>query len=727
MYNYFTDRKGDLRQVDATSDVARCIPPLLDAMGWRGDSSNILSEALPHNTSHVSLTELLNAMANMKYSNTIVKTALNEIQPDQMPCLFVPNNGSAIVLLRGNENSLFIFDGGEVKYKQIRNSTAEGNVVFFRRIDSAHEGLLGVQQDWFWKLMGRFKANFAIIAGLTFFISLLALAYPLFIMSIYDKILVSESLVNLESWLIGIILVIIANVGFSFIRSQYLSFFSLRIGNVVGNQVLRRMLYLPPRFSEKAALGHQISRIKDYEGLRDFFSGRGAVAVIELCFISLLIACLFYIGGPVGYIAVAAIIIFIIFGVIIAPFIRRANDANTKAYSKRQEFLLEMIPAVRAIKYTKATRIWSERYKALAAESALCSLQAARLNATTNVFSQILIVGSGIGVMGAGVYQVLQGNMSAGALIACIILIWRILAPLNAVYSVITQLTQIKNSVGQLNKLMNLPMITKQEGGIVKSSGISGKVEFSRVSIRYSQDSQPALVGVHFTVNKGHTVVIVGNTGSGKSSIFKLILGMHTPQSGRVFLDDLNVRQMDPIPLRKSIAHSPQEDYFFQGTVAQNILMVRPSASFEELVEATKKACVFDEIESLESGFSTKIKDNNILHFSSSFKKRLSLARAFLKNSQLLLLDNPDSGLTYEQQDSLLVSVEAMKGVATIFLATDNDKFMKIADLVLWMDRGRVRQKGTPDEVIPQYRKYLESKYIEAKPSGVVKSEKARL
>lgn len=710
MRAYFTDRTGTLSQLDATSDIARCIMPLLDALGSNSKGQHQIVEAFPHNIGKITLTELIDTMANLKYENSISQATLEKIPALQMPCFFLPRKGAAQVLIQKHKNSVFAFDGGVKEYVHLDKLETKGLLVHFTSAEENKNALVHAQKDWFYKLIIRFKPTFYIVFFMTLLLNLLVFCTPLFVIAIYGKIAVADAGYDVDTWLIGISLFLLANLSFSILRSQYVNFFSLRIGNLIGHQVLRRMLYLPPQFTEASSMGEQISRIKDFEHLRDFMSSRGPIAVLELFLIILMIGCMYLIGGALAIIPIVAIVLFIIGGIILYPFIKRACAESSTIMSKRQEFLLEMVPAMRAIKFTSASRLWVERYKKIAAEVSMAYNKNAKLNAIVYVFSQTTISFAGLATMGIGVYLVLNGLISASAIIGCFIVIWRILAPLNTIFNVFTQIDQLKKSILQLDDLMKMPFEVKQEANLVTRSTLMGKIEFARVSIRYNREVQPALIGVSFGVNRGRIVQVVGPTGSGKSTILHLMLGMYEFQAGRIYIDNMNIKQMDPVMLRRSIAYSPKVDHFFQGTIAQNLLAVKPYANLDEHKAAAEKAGVLKDIEAMEHGFGTKIKENNILHFSTSFKKRLSLAKAFLIKARVLLLDAPDEGLNSEQVAHCMKSLDEMKGRTTIFIVSENPEFFSIADSVLWMDEGRIKMMGKPKQVGDAYLDFLEAK-----------------
>ena len=305
--------------------------------------------------------------------------------------------------------------------------------------------------------------------------------------------------------------------------------------------------------------------------------------------------------------------------------------------------------------------------------------------------------------MGIGVVLVLEEEISPGAIIACFMLIWRILSPLNTVFNVFTQLDQINKSIAQLDELMKLPLEDKPESKAISRSTLYGKIKFSKVSLRYSQESQPALINIDFEVKQGSIVQLVGPTGSGKTTIFKLIMDMYTPQVGRIFIDNMNIRQIDHLLLRRSISYLTDESHFVQGTIGQNLLLVKPSATPEELERALEKAALLDEVNAFKDGLATKIKENNIGHFSNAFKKRFGLCRSFLRASNIMLLDSPDKGLTPEQNDIIIKNIAELKGKNTVLIASENIKFFDIADKVIWLDEGRTKMVGNPLDIKEKY------------------------
>ncbi|MBF0279992.1 MAG: ATP-binding cassette domain-containing protein [SAR324 cluster bacterium] len=702
MGSHMSVQANKVDKIQGSNEFGLCLMPLLDAIGWRGNHVQV-HQAMPHITNEMDQTDILNTMANLRFEGRALKSRLDRIDPLLMPCLFIPAEGSVMVLVKGGRDGILVFDGGENRYCQIPFRPLKGTVIFFKSMKSSASNALKQQDDWFQKVILRFDKIFILGLVISLILSIMALISPLFIMTIYDQVLLSESESTLFYLAAGIVIFILGDTGFRFLRAHLFGFVSVRLGNIVGNEVIRRILYLPASFTETAPLGSQVSRVKDFDTVREFFGGPAAIALFELPFVLLLIGCMFIIGGSVAFVPIAAIVLFVIFGIVIVPINQKVNANSSLASSKRHEFLMEMLTHFRAIKFTGGTGLWQDRYRDLSAEASINACYASRLNALIDSIAKTLVTVAGLATMAVGVMNVLAGSMSTGALMASMLLVWRVLAPLRTGFGVITQVGKIQKSIVQLNRLMNFRLESKFESSFSVSKKISGHVVLSGVSIRYTADSHPALLGVNFEVRQSETLIIVGHGGAGKTTVFKLILGLYHPQAGRVMIDNMNVRQMESVALRQSIGYAPQFNKLFYGTIAQNLRLANPDVTDEELKIAAQKATILDDIKALPRQFETRISSDNIAQFSEHFQNGISLARVFLKECSLLILDEPERGVDPLKESEFVDELKHLKLTSTIVLATHNTNYFEFADKILWLEKGRIRQFGPADQVGPLY------------------------
>gem|GEM_PF-768425 len=683
------------------SGFGACLVPLLDALGWQGNSQNLM-DALPIDLGKIDGDDLLNIMANLKFECTEKLTNLQTIDLRQLPCIFQKNK-NVYVLLKHSNGAYIVFDGNKQDFAQLPGKSSVGKAFFFNSKDSDNIKLLGPQKNWFRQVLMRFNKMLLIGVFLTFILSIFSFLSPLLVMMIYDKVMVSETGDILTYLGSGILLLLIGDLGTRFLRSHLFAFASFRIGNIVGNEVIRRLLFLPPEFTETTSTGSQISRIKDFDSVQDLFSGAALFSLFDLPFIFLLILGMVVIGGSLAFVPLIAVLLFFLLGLFCRSIMHQAVENASITGSKRHEFLIHLSTNYRAIKLTGASQIWSNEFRNISAASVLDSYAVAKINSFISVTTQLLVSATGLATITVGIFKVLDNQMTSGALMTSVLLVWRILAPLRSGFGVLTQIGRIKKSIAQIDKLMTLRLESKQEEVITQGNKVSGHIAFDRVFFRYKSDANPALLGISFDIKPGQILVVTGANGCGKTTILKLILGLYKPQAGQVMLDENNVRQIDPIALRKSIAYAPQQGQIYEGTIAGNLRLANSAATLSELEDATRRAGILDEINQLEHRMDTPIDPSSLFSFSPSFSRSLILAQLYLQDSKLLLIDDPEQRLDNEKLEALVDELKELKKDHTLILATNRTNFFNIADHILWLDHGRTKMYGPAKEITQKY------------------------
>ncbi|MBF0162430.1 MAG: ATP-binding cassette domain-containing protein [Magnetococcales bacterium] len=694
--------RADRQPFKPRSDIARCLVPLLDAIGWRGTRTQLM-EALPYQPDEMGLAELLNVLASLHFTSRTETTVLNRIDPRLFPCLFVPPAAPAMVIVKsGSTGDLLVFDGGEGGFQQRPADGSVGELILLTPVRKGGLSPLNQQSQWFRRLMERFVGVVGWGALVSLFLSVVAIVAPLFTMTLYDQVLSGQRPDALYGFILGAVLFFLVEFGFRSLRAWLFGFVSVRINHIAGTEIFRRILYLSPSYTESAPLGAQVSRIRDFETVRDFFAGPALIALLELPFTSLLFLALLAIGGTLAYIPLAAGLLLLAIGFLIHPTVERIHALAAEHTSAKRQFLVEILTNFRAIQSTGSSAHWRKRHETLSAESAMSSFQSANLTSLVNLLSQTVVTLAGVATLAFGVLSVVANQLSVGGLMAAMMLVWRILTPMRTGFGVVTQLGKIKKSIGQLDRLMNLPLERDLEAALTVSRDYEGSIEFAQVSLRYTSEANPALLGVSFHVKPGKTLLLVGHDGAGKSTVLKLILGMHQPQAGRVLLDGFNVRQIDPALLRRGLAYAPQKNALFYGTIAQNLRFADPAAEMGRLESAMEQAGIREEVQAMPQGIETRIGDHNIGQLSASFQRRLALARAFVRSGRILLLDEPERGLTGEELAHLVKVLEKRMGGTTLIIASNHPAFGKLADEVLWIDKSRVRAWGAREKVLPE-------------------------
>lgn len=690
---------GDLTGLGAVSDIAGCLMPLLAAVGWRGNPRHI-AEALPHFKESMGIEDLRAVLANLRYSSHALHLRLARLDARLLPCLFVPEDGPAMVLY-GREGARFLaYNGATAAHEPIDGRAAVGLVYVVTPLDKP-EAPAGAPRDaWFASTARRFRGLVIEMLAITSVTSLLALAVPLFIMAVYDQVIATGSAATLFYLVLGIGLAIAADVALRALRARSLAYVAGRIDLIVGEATFARVLRLPIAMTERAAMGAQLARLKQFESVREFFTGPLAAVFLELPFVVLFVAVIALLAGPMAWIPVILIGIFALLGALVIPRLGAAVKAAGDTRLRRQEFLVEMLSNLRTIKYCAGEAVWSGRFREMQAACAAAGFRTSQIAVLVRTAAQGLMLAAGIATLALGTLQALDGDLSVGALIASMALVWRVLTPLQVAFLSLTRLEQVKLGLRQINALMSLTPEYDTSRIVERHRRFKGEVSFDRVSLRYGPNAEPALLAVGFRVRPGEIVAITGSNGSGKSTVLNLIAGLHKAQAGAVMIDGIDIRQLDTEELRAGLACVPQTCHLFHGTIEQNLRLANPLASDADLSCALLEADLLDDILRLPEGLATRLTDQLQRQLPAGFKQRLSLARAYVRDAPIYLLDEPGYALDEAGDAALVRKLQQLRGQATVIMVTHRPSHMRLADRLIILDRGQVTLSGAPEDVL---------------------------
>ncbi len=689
-------------KITSFNSFAKIILPILDGMDWHGDQDSLL-EALPYDIDKMDLEDFFNTMANLGF--IAKQTETNEININEIifPALWIKDGNTPIALIKRMASSALVYSGTTGEYKQLSLVDIKGEIITLTPIKNEREQLQKESQSWFWWILKRFRNTILIAFLLTFFLSILAVLSPLMIMGIFNQISAKASFSVLFMMACGMVIYLLAYVGFRTLRLQVLSFISVRLSHIVGQEVFKRILYLPPNYTEIAPVSNQLTRIKDFEGVQDFFSGKAFSSLLEIPFLSILFVLLGYFSLKLLWIPVIIIASFITLSAMLFPLIRQLNMTASEHRKNLNDFYLELFSHMNTIKNARVQTIWLNRFHQLNDLTIKSSHRVNTLDGFINIASYFLISLSGILTLVVGVFEVIEGKLTPSALIAVMFIIWRILAPFRTIFNIFTQLGRIRRSVEQLDRFVQMPQENRHDATSRLEKNLRGEVAFSQVSLRYSLDAAPALLGVNFDVKPGDTLMIVGHGGAGKTSILKLLLGLYTPQTGKVLIDNINVRQINPIKLRHSIAYLPQQIERFSGTLRDFFTMITPSISDEQIYNLLEKMKIRKEVDTLPSKLDTELGASDMSKINNTFLKKLYLATLFVGNSHLYLIDSPERFLTKEEQEHFATLLPPLLESSSIIMISSSPIFAQISNKMLWLDQGKVKAFGDSASISKSY------------------------
>ncbi len=682
---------------DSDSPWAACLPPLLRALGHDDDARELI-EALPHFAKELELLDIRNVLVNLGYESSPLKTRADRIASELYPCLFVADD-SLLVICRDKHGDVACFDAMQRRWRQGEPPALNGTAYLFTERDDAQPRTAS-GESWTFRLMMRFKSLLLHLLLMTGLINLVALAVPLFVMVVYDKVIGSHSSDSLPYMIAGISILLLADLLLRNLRARLLGHVAGRLDYLIGTSVFQQLLRLPPIYTERSTMNAQLNRIRQFDTLRDFFTGSNAANLLELPFALLFLGVIAALAGPIVFVPIAMAGAYALFGLFWMPHLKSRLRAAANTRNNHQRMLMQTLDGRDEIKAVGGETRWWARFRELSGESVNASRASYMANAVLNTVSQALMTLAAVAVVGLGAEAVIAGEMSVGALIATMALVWRVLSPLQAAFLSANRIEQVLKAARQINQLMKLP-VEKQHG---KSSLLrhetQGHIRCERVSFRYAQDQNPALLGVSLEAHPGEFVAITGSTGSGKSTLLKLIAGMYRPQAGSLSVDTLDLRQLNAIEWRRAIAYVPQETRLFHGSIAQNMRLNNPLASDARIERALDDAGILDDVRAMPEGIHSRLDDISSRNLPPGVLRGLSMARAFLTPGRILLLDEPGASLDDASDARFIEQIRRLKGRRTIIMVSHRPSHIRLADKAILLEQGSIAFSGAPDEAI---------------------------
>ncbi len=688
-------------KVDETSPAGACLKPLLLALGWSGEERHLI-EALPHFDRVCDLEGLRAVLAALNYKSTKRAVPLGALKPSMLPCLLVEDDNVSIVMESAGGGRFMVFDGKQGELTEIATPGRSGEVYLIHNVDSALAHTEIQKTGWFQTVLAKFRPTFATLLVLSLGINLLALMVPVYIMAVYQVAIGTKSLLTLASLLGGALLILSAEVSLRIIRSRAIAYLGARVESLVTLSAFQQLLFLPIDATETASIATQVTRLKQYQNVKGLFTGSLAVAILDLPFISLFIIATFIIGGPLGFIPAALVLMYIALAAFSIPVAGKHMRLAGGAKTQMRNFLMETTGKHRSIRDAGAEDVWLKRFERLAGHQLLTQFKAQNFNVTIQTVASALMLMAGAATVGVGCLLAMEGAVSMGALIGATTMVWRGLAPIQSAFLGLSRLGQSMDSLKQINQLMRLDLERHPGRHATIYRAFKGKISLVGVSLRYAGQTETALSGISLKIKAGETIAVTGNSGSGKSTLLKVISGLYRPQVGSILIDDLHIRQLDMGELRHAIGIVPQKPSFFYGTIAQNIRLAHPTATDAEIEEALAMTGILDQVNELEDGVNFRLMGNRETQFSEGFLKQLMLTRAFVKQPSLFLLDEPGAQLDLAGDEAFVKALRRQKGKATTVMVTSRPSHMRLADRVIVLERGRIVLQGPPDEVVPR-------------------------
>ncbi|WP_323614610.1 type I secretion system permease/ATPase [Pseudomonas putida] len=692
--------------------------PLLDGLlilcrlHGRPASRASLSSGLPLLQQRLGADLLPRAAARAGLQGRVLQRELEAISPLNLPVLLLLKDGRSAVLQRWGEDGRALIlpceaEGGEqwVEREALEQAYA-GHALFARprhTLEEVRSPLLPRVEAWFRDTLrhSRWLYGDALLASLL--INLLGLMVPLFVMQTYDRVVPNQALSTLWVLVAGLFIGTAFELVLRMVRAHLLDQAGKKTDLILSAALFERITGMAMK-AKPASIGGFAQSIHDFQGLREFLTAVTLTSIIDLPFVALMLLVIGLLGGWLVLIPLIAFPLAVGFALFIQARLRDTVQKSLSFGAVRQALLIETLGGLETLKACGAE---SERqYQWEHTNGAMARLDAHARNLSSLASNGTLFIQQfcGMATIVAGVYSIIAGNLSVGALVASYMLGSRVLAPLGQIAGLITRYQQAQLTMRSTDALMALPQERQAEQQALEHTALKGGLTLGHVSFRYPAQASPALQDVNVAIKPGERIGIIGRSGSGKSTLGRLLMGFHHPEEGQVLLDNLDLRQLDIADLRSQLGYVAHDLPLLAGSLRDNLTLGARHVSDARMLEVAELTGVSELARQHPQGFDRPVGERGQL-LSGGQRQAVLLARALLLEPPILILDEPTSHMDNSSEEQLRQRLLNWVPGKTLLLVTHRTSMLSLVDRLLVLDNGKIVADGPKDAVIDALRK----------------------
>ncbi len=640
-------------------------------------------------------------------SSVMYRARLEDISRLTLPCILILKNDHSCVLVDYNETMVKVImpelgDATQTMPREHLEKEYSGYAVFGalenRTDDRTKKIRPKPEKRWFWDVLLFYGPIYRHVALASVVVNTIAVASSLFVMNVYDRVIPNNAYDTLWVLAVGVGIAYLFDFILRNLRSHFVDLAGRNADVVLSSKLIDKVLSM--RLDAKPeSTGALVNNLREFEAMREFFSSSTFLALIDLPFLALFFALLFFIGGPVAFIPLAAMPILLFVGIYFQIQAKRSAERSYHHSMQKNALLVEMVNGLETIKSCQAESRMQKLWEAVAGISAQSSNEARKYSSKAVTFATFCTQMVTVGIVIWGVYRIGSGEMSMGGLIGCNILVGRIMAPLLQLASLLTRLQNSRVSLKALNVLMDLPSENQDQSVCMDFGSLNGEFVMDSVSFAYPGAQTLALDHVSLRIRPGEKVGIIGKMGSGKSSLGKLLIGLYQPKEGSVTYGGVDIRQMAVADLRSHIGYLPQEVILFYGSVRDNIALGDPTINDHLVIRASNLSGVADFVRRHPAGYGAQVGEQG-RNLSGGQRQAIGLARALVRDPSVLILDEPTSNMDVESERLIQQRLMGAIQDKTLVLITHRLSMLRIVDRIIVMDEGKIRMDGPRNDVL---------------------------
>lgn len=652
---------------------------------------------------------LLQSAKSLDLKAKIISTALNKIDKAILPAIGKHIDGSYFILAaikstESNELQVLIHDLREESPKALNQAEFDdiysGEIIAITKKEGLTDSLKKkFDISWFIPSLIKYRKLFAEVIIASFFLQIFALVTPLFFQVVMDKVLVHRGFTTLDVLAVGFFVIVVFEAFLGGFRNYLFSHTTNRVDVELGSRLFNHLLSLPLAYFESRQVGQNVARVRELDTIRNFITGTALTLVIDLLFVFVFIAVMWYYSPALTWIVLATIPAYALLSLFITPILRHRLNQKFEHGAANTAFLTESITGIGTVKSLAVEPQMRKKLEGHLSSYVHASFRSQNLSNVAGQVAGLINKLMTLGIIWYGAHLVIDGAITVGQLVAFNMLAGRVSGPVLKLVQLWQEFQQAGISIERLGDILNSPREPGFNPNRSRLQQIKGDVSFEHVRFRYKPDGAVILDDIHLNVSAGEVIGVVGRSGSGKSTITKLVQRLYVPESGKVSIDGVDLSMIDTAWLRRQIGVVLQENFLFNRSIRENIALADPATPMEQVIQAAKMAGAHEFIVEFPEGYDTLVGEQGS-NLSGGQRQRLAIARALINNPRILIFDEATSALDYESERLIQENMARICKDRTVFIIAHRLTTVRDCSRIIVMDKGRIVEQGRHQELI---------------------------